>query len=188
MLFGLGICRLLTLPVSLILLAAGIVCLQIELVDNSFGSALWLLGFFAAGMCLYRLRGLGPRLFAGRWALLALAGLALSIPAGLFLPAFALFGGYLVIYLALHRRLPVVRAARFGDLSYGLYIYGWPVEQCVVYATGATAPWWVVFGIAAPVTAALAFLSWHLIEKRCRWQNRDAARPALAPAGAASGD
>src|ERR1051326_7285415 len=85
MLFALGICRLLTLPVSLILLGAGIVCLQIELVDNSFGSALWLLGFFAAGMCLYRLRGLGPRLFAGRWALLALTGLALSIPAGLFL-------------------------------------------------------------------------------------------------------
>jgi peptidoglycan/LPS O-acetylase OafA/YrhL len=188
MLFGLGTCRLLTLPVSLILLAAGIVCLQIELVDNSFGSALWLLGFFAAGMCLYRLRGLGPRLFAGRWALLALTGLALSIPAGLFLAGFALFGSYLVIYLALHRRLPVVRAARFGDLSYGLYIYGWPVEQCVVYATGATAPWWLVFGIAAPVTAAIAFLSWHLIEKRCRWQNRAAARPALAPAGAASGD
>jgi peptidoglycan/LPS O-acetylase OafA/YrhL len=188
MLFGLGMCRLLTLPVSLILLAAGIVCLQIELVDNSFGSALWLLGFFAAGMCLYRLRGRGPRLFAGRWALLALTGLALSIPAGLFLPGFALFGGYLVIYLALQRRLPVVRAARFGDLSYGLYIYGWPVEQCVVYATGATAPWWVVFGIAAPVTAAIAFLSWHLIEKRCRWQNRTAARPALAPAAAAGGD
>src|SRR5437762_1323805 len=56
MLFGLGVCRLLTLPVSLILLATGILCLQIDLVDNSFGSALWLLGFFAAGMCLYRLR------------------------------------------------------------------------------------------------------------------------------------
>ena len=187
MLFGLGVCRLLTLPVSLILLATGILCLQIDLVDNSFGSALWLLGFFAAGMCLYRLRRFGPRLFAWPWALLALIGLALSIPAGQFIAAFALFGSYLVLYLALNRRLPVVHAARFGDLSYGLYIYGWPVEQCVVYATGATAPWWVVFAIAAPLTAAIAFLSWHLIEKRCRWQSRAAARPALAPA-AATGD
>lgn len=188
MLFGLGVCRLLTLPVLLVLLAAGIVCLQIDLVDNSFGSALWLLGFFAAGMCLYRLRNLGPRLFAWHWAVLAVLGLALSIPAGLFVAAFPLFGSYLVIYLAQNRRVPVVRAARFGDLSYGLYIYGWPVEQCVVYATGATAPWWVVFGIAAPVTAAIAFLSWHLIEKRCRWHSRAAARPALAPAAATGGD
>jgi peptidoglycan/LPS O-acetylase OafA/YrhL len=187
MLFGLGACRMLTLPVSLALLVAGIVCLHLDLVDNSFGSALWLLSFFAAGMGLYRLRHLGPRLFARRWIVLAAVGLALSIPAGLFLTAFPLFGSYLVIYLALNRRLPVLRAARFGDLSYGLYIYGWPVEQCVVYATGETAPWWGVFGIAAPVSAALAFLSWHLIEKRCRWHNRATRRPALVPA-AAPGD
>jgi peptidoglycan/LPS O-acetylase OafA/YrhL len=118
---------------------------------------------------------------------LALIGLALSIPARLFLVAFPLFGGYLVIYLALNRRLPVLRAARFGDLSYGLYIYGWPVEQCVVYFSGATAPWWVVFLTAAPVTAAVAFLSWHLVEKRCRWRSRAAARPALAAAAATGG-
>jgi peptidoglycan/LPS O-acetylase OafA/YrhL len=184
MLFSLGVCRLLTLPVSLLLLAGGIVCLRFDTAGETFGSALWLLGFFAAGMCLYQLRGLGARLFAWHWAVLAAIGLALSIPARLLLVAFPLFGSYLVIYLALNRRLPVVRAARFGDLSYGLYIYGWPVEQCVIYATGATAPWWVVFGIAAPVTAALAFLSWHLIEKRCRLHSRPAAQQALAPVAA----
>jgi peptidoglycan/LPS O-acetylase OafA/YrhL len=184
MLFSLGVCRLLSLRVMLLLLAGGIVCLRFDTAGETFGSALWLLGFFAAGMCLYQLRGLGSRLFAWHWAVLAMIGLALSIPARLFLVAFPLFGSYLVIYLALNRRLPVVRAARFGDLSYGLYIYGWPVEQCVVYATGATAPWWVVFGVATPVSAALAFLSWHLIEKRCRLRSRPAARQALAPIAA----
>ena len=187
MLFGLGVCRLLTLPVTVLLLAAGIAALWLDTAGETFGSALWLLGFFAAGMCLYRLRGLGARVFARHWAVLALIGLALSIPARLFLVAFPLFGGYLVIWLALSRRLPVLRAARFGDLSYGLYIYGWPVEQCVVYFSGATAPWWAVFLIAAPVTTAVAFLSWHLIEKRCRWRSRAAARPALAAAAATGG-
>ena len=184
LLFVLGVCRLLTLPATLLLLAAGIAALWLDTAGDTFGSALWLLGFFAAGMSLYRLRDLGPRLFAPRWAVLALLGLALSIPARLFLIGFALFGGYLVIYLALSRRLPVVRAARFGDLSYGLYIYGWPVEQCVVYVSGATASWWVVFLISAPLTAAIAFLSWHLIEKRCRWRSRASASPALAPVAA----
>src|SRR5256885_10772022 len=59
-----------------------------DVCSSDLGSALWLLGFFAAGMCLYRLRRFGPRLFAWHWALVALIGLALSIPAGLFIAAF----------------------------------------------------------------------------------------------------
>ena len=184
MLFGLGVCRLLTLPVTLLLVVVGIAALWFDTAGETFGSALWLLGFFAAGMCLYRLRGLGPRLFAWPWALLALIGLALSIPARLFLVAFPLFGGYLVIWLALNRRLPVVRAARFGDLSYGLYIYGWPIEQCVVYFSGGTAPWWEVFGLSLALAVPTAFLSWHAIESRCRWRARRAERVAATPAGA----
>jgi len=187
MLFGLGVCRLLTLPVALLLLAAGIAALWFDTAGETLGSALWLLGFFAAGMCLYRLRGLGPKVFAWQWAVLALIGLALSIPAHLFLVGFPLFGGYLVIYLALSRRLPIVRAARFGDLSYGLYIYGWPIEQCVVYFSGATAPWWEVFGVSLALAVPTAFLSWHGIERRCRWRARSRAQTSPAPAGVAAG-
>ncbi len=184
MLFGLGVCRLLTLPVGLALLAVGILCVWFELVDP-LGGALWLLPFFAAGICLYRLRG--PTLTDGRWALLALAGLTLSIPTRLFLVGFPIFGSYLTIYLALNRRLPPIPAARWGDLSYGLYIYGWPIEQCIVYFSGG-APWWKVFVIALPATAATAFLSWHGVERRCRWRSRrvDPA-PLAAPEIAAGG-
>jgi peptidoglycan/LPS O-acetylase OafA/YrhL len=89
-----------------------------------------------------------------------------------------------VIYLAVNRRLPVVPAARFGDLSYGLYIYGWPIEQCVIYFSGGTAPWWEVFLISVALAVPAAFLSWHLIEKRCRWRRRPSMPPALAAAGA----
>ncbi len=183
MLFGLGVCRLLTLPVGLLLLAVGVAALWFDTAGNIFGSALWLLGFFAVGICCYRLRGSG--IFARHWALLALLGLALSVPARLFLVGFALFGSYLVIYLAVNRRLPVVPAARFGDLSYGLYIYGWPIEQCVVYFSGGTAPWWEVFLISVAITVPAAFLSWHVIEKRCRWRRRPMAGPVLAAAGVA---
>src|ERR1700674_2931418 len=81
MLFALGVGRLLTLRTGLVLLAIGIGCLWFDTAGNTFGGAFWLLGFFAAGICCYRLRG--PRLIAGRWALVALLGLALSIPARL---------------------------------------------------------------------------------------------------------
>jgi peptidoglycan/LPS O-acetylase OafA/YrhL len=184
MLFALGVCRLLTLRVGLVLLAIGIGCLWFDTAGDTLGSALWLLGFFAAGICCYRLRA--TRFFAAHWALVAALGLALSIPARLFLVGFPLFGSYLVIYLALNRKLPPVPAARFGDLSYGLYIYGWPIEQCVVYFSGANAPWWEVFGVSLALAVPTAFLSWHGIERRCRWRARPRAQTAPAPASAAA--
>src|SRR4029077_6293823 len=54
MLFALGVCRLLTLPVGLVLLAVGIGGLWPD-VTELLGGAFWLLSFFAAGICLYRL-------------------------------------------------------------------------------------------------------------------------------------
>ena len=162
MVLGLGVTRLLTLPMALLLLALGLACLHFRALDMLGGWG-WLLGFFAAGMVLYKLRA--TRIFNGRVALLALAGLVLSVPLREFIPLFPLFGCYLALWLALNPALPVIPAARLGDLSYGLYIYGWPVEAAVIWFLGGRAPWWQVFAIALPATAAIAFLSWHLIER-----------------------
>ena len=188
MLFVLGISRLLKWPVCLLLIAIGMGASWFDTAGETFGSALWLLGFFTAGMCGYKLRGrVGPwGLGDGRLALATFAALALSVPAHLFLLAFPICGGYLTLWAAFSRRLPLIRAARFGDLSYGLYIYGWPVEQCVVYYSRATAPWWIVFLVSVPVTAAIAFLSWHLVERPCRWRSRRPRPTALAAATAAA--
>jgi len=42
---------------------------------------------------------------------------------------------------------------------------GWPVEAAVIWFLDGRALWWEVFAIALPATAAIAFLSWHLIER-----------------------
>ena len=162
MVLGLGALRLLRLPVLLALLALGLACLQFDALDF-LGTWGWLLGFFAVGMVLYKLRH--TRIFDGRLAALALGGLALSVPLRQFIPLFPLFGGYLAIYLALERRLPVIPAARFGDLSYGLYIYGWPVTATVMYATGGTLSWQRLFLLSLPVALGVAWLSWRFVEE-----------------------
>jgi peptidoglycan/LPS O-acetylase OafA/YrhL len=172
MVLGLGMLRLLTLRVALLLVAFGMACLHFNMLDELekwgwFFELLsgwgWLVGFFAAGMVLYKLRH--TRIFDGRIALLALAGLVLSVPLRQFLMLFPVFGCYLALWLALTPRLPVIRAARFGDLSYGIYIYGWPAEQAAIWLLGGRAAWWQVFLIAMPTAATLAFLSWHLVER-----------------------
>ena len=166
MVLVLGILRRLDLWIMLALIALGMVAIWFDTASSEYfiGSALWLLAFFAAGMALYRLRNSG--IFSGRIALAVFAGLVLSIPLHAFILLFPLFGSYLVIYLALERRLPFFPAARFGDLSYGLYIYGWPVEQLLVRLNGGTMAWLKLFALSFPITGVLAFASWHVIEVR----------------------
>jgi peptidoglycan/LPS O-acetylase OafA/YrhL len=187
MLFGLGICRCLRLPIIAALIALGMVCLWYDTANNdalgTLGAAGWLLGFFAVGMAGYRL---GPaHIVDRRWAIFAALALLLSVPAHLFLIMFPVCGGYLVLHAALSRRWSPIPAARFGDLSYGLYIYGWPIEQSVVYFSNGAASWWQVFLIATALAVPIAFLSWHLVEKRCRWRTRRSPNLALAASAAA---
>lgn len=160
---ALGVLRLLRLWVLLPLLVVGLACLWFDTAASPYfiGGVGWLLGFFVAGMVLYKLRD--RRIFERRWALLALGGLIAAAALHQFTLLFPLFGAYLVLFAALDRTLPVIPATRFGDLSYGLYIYGWPVEQALLYVTGGC-PWWQLFPAAFALSALLAYVSWHLVE------------------------
>jgi peptidoglycan/LPS O-acetylase OafA/YrhL len=57
------------------------------------------------------------------------------------------------------------RAGRFGDISYGTYLWGFPIQQIVIWSLGIL-PLWQNIAIVVPCTAAVAFASWHLVEKR----------------------
>jgi peptidoglycan/LPS O-acetylase OafA/YrhL len=180
----LGVLRAIDLRVIAALIVLGLGGLWFDTASSEYfsGSALWLLSFFASGMALYRLRDRG--FLNGRLAVIACAGLALSVPLNAFILLFPIFGSYLVIYLAFAPWLKPLPAAKFGDLSYGLYIYGWPVEQTIVWLNGGAMSWWALFAAALPVSVGFAFLSWHLVEKRAlRLKPRSAMRAGvkLAP-------
>ncbi|HKX09670.1 MAG TPA: acyltransferase [Stellaceae bacterium] len=183
----LGATRLLRLPVLWALTGVGLLAIVLDASNwhdwDFTGSVLWLLAFFVVGMLLQQWPR--ERVLDGRLALLALLGLTASVPFHAFILMFPLCGGYLVIYLALNPSLPVLSAARFGDLSYGLYIYGWPVEQTVLYLR-PDATWWELFLVAYPATAVVAFLSWHLVEKRALRLKPRVLATAAHPAPAAA--
>lgn len=56
-------------------------------------------------------------------------------------------------------------AGRWGDFSYGLYIYGFPVQQAVMALGGAAWGFLPAFVLSVAVTLALAALSWHVVER-----------------------
>jgi len=55
---------------------------------------------------------------------------------------------------------------RIGDLSYGVYIYAFPVQQSLIAAHGKETPsYGACLTASCAIIFALAFLSWHLVEK-----------------------
>lgn len=54
---------------------------------------------------------------------------------------------------------------RYGDFSYGFYIYAFPVQQTIVHFTGTHLPVFQIFLFSVTLTFPLAFMSWHFIEK-----------------------
>jgi peptidoglycan/LPS O-acetylase OafA/YrhL len=77
---------------------------------------------------------------------------------------------------------PVVRSAgRFGDLSYGLYLYAWPVQVAVVGVLGTSTPVWKLVLASCLGVVPLALLSWRFVEKAALRLKPRRAREAAAP-------
>ncbi len=121
-------------------------------------------GAFAIGAALYCLR----RWVAVRWDLAGIAivawlltvvigGTAPETGAMILLP-------YLVLCLAYRTTNMVRLPRRFGDYSYGVYIYAFPIQQTISYLI-APSRGWLMFLIAAPITLAAGALSWHFVER-----------------------
>jgi len=73
---------------------------------------------------------------------------------------------YLTIYAA-HTPVPFLNTfGRPGDFSYGVYIYHYPIQQTIIQVTGNMLTLPALCASSFLVTFALAYLSWHLIEKR----------------------
>jgi peptidoglycan/LPS O-acetylase OafA/YrhL len=72
---------------------------------------------------------------------------------------------YLTIYCALAKPVRLTFYNRLGDLSFGAYIYAFPVQQMVVASLGRDLGPIALTAVAAPITLSLAFLSWIYIEK-----------------------
>jgi hypothetical protein len=102
----------------------------------------------------------------GALAILATAALATSLWYGGFL-AYGIFAyGYLLLYLAVALPKAFSAIGRRWDYSYGIYIYGYPV-QLVLAVIGVQRFGLVAFTVVAALgTMVFAVASWHLVEKR----------------------
>lgn len=63
------------------------------------------------------------------------------------------------------RSWPLLRSAgRYGDLSYGIYIYAFPIQQIVVAYMGKDAPYFALLAVSLPLVLLAALASWRIVE------------------------
>ncbi len=117
---------------------------------------------FLCGMMLYAFRDEYAR--ARHWLLIAAVAF---FGAGTLLPLSPLVPlGLAVIVLYAAVSLPYLgNFARFGDLSYGVYIFHYPVLQIIISRGMFPSHPYLGLLTAAGTVTCLAFLSWHVIEK-----------------------
>jgi peptidoglycan/LPS O-acetylase OafA/YrhL len=162
----LGLARRLNGYVVTILLGLTLGSITFYILDD-YG---WFLSYFAAGMCMFFLRK--RHRFNGLLAMLAGFGALVGHFGPLPWALLPIIGAYFVIYVAVDAPFAVKNATRFGDLSYGIYLYGWPCQQVAVHVLGSAPSWWQIFVVALPSAAMLACLSWHVVERpTLRWKD-----------------
>lgn len=117
---------------------------------------------FVIGMVLYAVRDQVPLSYLALGVLAVLPYLAGPSTLGTLSVVAAI--SYGVFVLGYRPKGPLLRYNRLGDYSYGTYIYGYPVQQTLVFLLPAiTAVWNAVLALA--ITYAFAVVSWHVVEK-----------------------
>ncbi|OYN75032.1 acyltransferase family protein [Mycolicibacterium sphagni] len=150
---------------------------------------------FLAGALIYQFRNVIP----ARWSLVVLSVAIVLVSS--FLPNYRVLAALPLAYAVIvtgaliHNRRFRLRT----DLSYGVYVYAWPIQQLlVICGLAVLSP--VVFAIVATaVTVPLAAVSWFVVEKpaialKSRFERRKAtaqesgagSTPPAAPAPTAA--
>lgn len=107
-------------------------------------------------------------LFAAQNSLTAPLALKLCLP-------------YIVLFVGLYNGVGTKLKRKIGDLSYGVYLIGYPVINSVISLGAMKLSPEIVFGIAASVSLIFAWFSWHLVERPAlKLKSKLAPKPPLS--------
>ncbi len=122
------------------------------------------LTYFLSGACFYIFKDNVPR-HTGLTLLSLILIVVASLQGSMVDIVMPVAGSYLLFYIAFHPGFIFSKFASKGDFSYGTYLYAWPVQQLIMYYFADKIQPLSLFIFASVFTLAIAFLSWHLIEK-----------------------
>ncbi|WP_322045274.1 acyltransferase [Paraburkholderia sp. J67] len=127
------------------------------------GFMIWFASLYLAGVCFYLFRDRLP--MRASFAVCALIGFgaALFAPAGVMRLATVTLGAYGLFYIGQLQSPLLAKLRMRDDLSYGLYLYGWPVTQLLALWLPSIAPL-ALFACVTAICVPLAYVSWRCVE------------------------
>lgn len=121
------------------------------------------LGYFSAGMLCYHFK---EYLFEEKYSsIIAVMLLMVVMLSPKIFPLSVICWGFITIFIALNQNIEMGNFGKYGDFSYGIYIYSFPIQQLVTFYFGGAMNPYANFFISYPIALLFAILSWNLIEK-----------------------
>lgn len=80
--------------------------------------------------------------------------------------AMLIFFPYIIFYLAFGTRKKADWFGKYGEFSYGMYIWGWPVQQVICNVFGGSMDWYVNAILTIPIVLICGVLNYYVVEKR----------------------
>ena len=79
--------------------------------------------------------------------------------------AIAVLGGYILFWFAFFVKTDLLgRIGSKNDLSYGIYVYAWPIQMLVIWHFRHISPW-LLCAITVAIASAFAYASWVGVER-----------------------
>jgi peptidoglycan/LPS O-acetylase OafA/YrhL len=125
--------------------------------------SIYLVVIFFAGVVAHLYR---DKIIYNKWlALLAIAEIIASCFTTLITSLSFIAFPYLIFYIA-QLKSPLNRFGRYGDFSYGLFLFSFPVQQCIVQISKSNISVVVMIFLSITFTLPFAMLSWYLVESK----------------------
>ena len=123
-----------------------------------------LLPSYLAGVVAWRYKD--KIVVSDRVAMFSAIALATSVPvANSWSVMFPVCGAYLVLWAAFHPLFRLHGFSKYGDFSYGMYLYAFPIQQLLVMNNSGSMNPYVLFALAWPLSILAGMLSWYVVER-----------------------
>ena len=130
---------------------------------GDFVTLVHFLSFFLSGACFYlfrdHIRYKASHIFVAAAVLFVCMFKMKTAQLGL-----ATLGAYVLFGFAFSQFSILERLRTLPDVSYGIYLYGWPTQKLFLWYFPALSPW-LLFLLTCALCYIFGLLSWHLVER-----------------------